>query len=507
MRVKTGLLYLLAVAMLPLLVVACGGAKATPTPILGDPTPAPDAQATITSLAQAVGSQTPTPTPVPPEVRGVVLDFVRGHAAITVDWEQFHADFDKWREGLIACENSSIQVALRQFAGQFIGITEEARGLPRSPNVRELADKLIEAIEREESAIGRLRDNWQPGDPTVFEDVDIERFATLALQNEVQDELSDLQKRTAPSSRSLVAAYSLAFRELNSDWDKFHKSYDLFRSQEAELTSAKTVFRLSQLIDEFRDIVAAVRNLPTSEITGPVSQILAEAAEDEDLALRKLRGTFQKSESAPSEVPPAFSESPDTAPQLPEETSTPEDGEVTFIPRDPTLFDAFDDQIVKTNATRSQARQGLAGVVEKTSEENQAAAEEFARQYDLLLQAWNGFHKEYDTWRRSEGGCDQSQAIATLGSFTIRFGELASRVREFPRATFLRPLGELIVEAAEREEQAIRLLRNTWRPFDADVYRTLDTERNMAGKLRRQVAGGIEDILAQYDISVQDPAQ
>ena len=63
------------------------------------------------------------------------------------------------------------------------------------------------------------------------------------------------------------------------------------------------------------------------------------------------------------------------------------------------------------------------------------------------------------------------------------------------------------MEAAEREEQAIRLLRNTWRPFDADVYRTLDTERNMAGKLRRQVAGGIEDILAQYDISVQDPAQ
>ena len=61
------------------------------------------------------------------------------------------------------------------------------------------------------------------------------------------------------------------------------------------------------------------------------------------------------------------------------------------------------------------------------------------------------------------------------------------------------------MEAVEREEQALRSLRNAWRPFDTGIYGELDSERSAAGKLRRQVAAGNQDLLARYEISIPGP--
>ncbi len=175
---------------------------------------------------------------------------------------------------------------------------------------------------------------------------------------------------------------------------------------------------------------------------------------------------------------------------------------MTFIASDPSLFDAFDAQLVESNGARRQALQELAAVLKDVSEDNRAAVEGFDSQYNALLQQWNSFHSDYNEWRSTEGGCNRTSAVNALGRFTLQFADLSSSVRELPRATFLRPLGELLVEAAEREERALRELRTNWHPFDAQVYQSLDQQRNTAGKLRRQVALGIQELLERYDISL-----
>ena len=168
MRTRLRLPILVAsVVALSLTLAVCGGDSA-PTDSLGTPTLEPDVQATIVAQAQAEELRTPTPTVVPQEERAVVLEFVNGHASISRDWESFHADFDAWREGLIACDASTVEVTLRQFAGRFSVITAEARNLPRFASVRELADKVIQAVEREDAAIRRLRDTWRHDDPHRF---------------------------------------------------------------------------------------------------------------------------------------------------------------------------------------------------------------------------------------------------------------------------------------------------------------------------------------------------
>ena len=64
----------------------------------------------------------------------------------------------------------------------------------------------------------------------------------------------------------------------------------------------------------------------------------------------------------------------------------------------------------------------------------------------------------------------------------------------------LGPLRELMVEAAELEEEGLRSLRNAWRPFDVDVYKAFDGRRNSSARLLRQVVVGLDALLARHDI-------
>ena len=365
-------------------------------------------------------------------------------------------------------------MSLNGFAGRFIDITEMARALPRDSVVREMANKVVAGAETEEEAIRHLRDNWQSEDSGGYDNVDVKRSAASALQKEVEDALSDLRDKTAPPSRASVNAFSAAFQQLNAQWDEFRLSYDAFRAEEPKLTSPETLGRLSQLVDELRAIVVAVRQLPTSEATRHVAETLSEAAEEEDLALRKLRGTVPGSQEGEALEPQPGEGETQPAAGLPEQSSegagsSGEEG-AKFVPRDAALFDDFDAQLVRSNTIRRRARVDLADITDAVSVESQDIVEGFAREYGQLLRAWNGFHEEYDGWRQTEGGCDRSLAVEALARLALRFGKLTSDVRVLPGAPFLRPLGELLVEAAEREETALRDLRNAWRPFDSEIW-------------------------------------
>jgi hypothetical protein len=442
----------------------------------------------------------------------VAVEFATDHRKLTKEWDTFHGSFDSWRERLVACDASSVRVALLQFGGRFSGITEAARALPRPSAVRELADKLIQASGKEEDALLRLRDTWRPEDsrgrppsvgtspsanaaaePAVFERVQVARSAAVALRKEVTDALIDRAAKTTPASLSEVTVFLNGFRELDSAWNEFHLEYDSFRTQQDGLTPAEAVERLGKLVDRFRNIVAAVRELPANDATEEVAEKLAKAAEGEDLLLRKLRGALSTGESPASK---------DGANAVDSKAGDKQGsgGKASSESNAASRFDELDAQVVKTNTARRQAGLDLYAVIEDLSTDTQAKVDEFTGKYNLLTRQWDEFHRDYDEWRRTEGGCDRSKATETLGQFNVAFAKIASNVRGLPSATVLRPLGEILVEAAEREEVALRGLRNTWQPFDANVFDRLDLERNTAGKLRRQVSVGLQDLLERYGV-------
>jgi hypothetical protein len=436
----------------------------------------------------------------------IAQEFNTGYIQVNREWDELHQDFDTWRQGLITCDPSSVRSSLAQFSGSFAETTETARSLSRHAAVRDLSDQLIRAAEQEGEALRLLRDTWKPDldeedepvvgsngvgsnsdgsdaggseEQSVFEAVAAARSSASALQKSVADRLSDLQKMTTPASKSEVDDFAAEVQSASDDWDRFHRNYDSYRTIQGGLTSDEAAELLGDLVNEFRAVVVAVRDLPSTSSTDTVASLLANAVEEEDLALRLLRGALPASDDNSSESNGNGGNS--------------EAG-------DPALFDFFDAQVVAANSARRRARQELASARESVSTENRNAVEAFASQYATLIQEWDTFHSGYDRWRSTEGGCDRTKAVKALGEFTIRSAELSGNVRDLPRATFLRPLGELMVEAVEREEGALKELRTSWRPFDPQVFQSLDRQRNTSGKLRRQVALGIQELLESYGI-------
>jgi len=502
MRIKLRNLGWLLTGGVLLAAIACGSSSPAATGSVSTPIPTLDIPATVSAKGPALPVRIPTSTPVSPEVQQIAQQFNTGYDAINQEWDQLHQDFDAWRQGLITCDPSAVQASLVRFSGSIAGTTETARSLSRHSSVRGLADQLILAAEQEEEALRLLRDTWKPDlgeeepepeatsngfdsdsddsdaseqdESSVFEGVAVARSAASAIQKRVADQLSDLQQQTTLAAKDKVDDFDAAVQSASSDWDRFHRNYDSFRTIQGGLTSEEAADRLGDLVNEFTDIVLAIRDLPSTPSTDRAALLLANAVEDEDLALRMLRGAIPNGEEGNGEAPAT--------------------GE-------PTLFDFFDVEVVDANAARRQAGLELASALESVSSDRRNAIEAFVTQYTALNEEWAAFHGDYDGWRSTEGGCNRTKAVQALGGFAIRASELSGDVRDLPRATFLRPLGELMVEAAEREEGAFKELRTSWRPFDPQVFQTLDRQRNTSGKLKRQVALGIQELLESYGIA------
>jgi len=455
--------YIACLLLLPLLLVACGKEDTAPAPtLLATPTITPPTDTGFTRLS--------------PPAREALVDLAKRHQTVSDEWENFHLNFDRWREGLLVCDASTIQSGLRGFVADFAEITRLARALPRVSSLREISDGLTTAIEGEEKALRELRELWQPQSQDLFEKVALQRTTAAIVNEQVEGALLDLQETASPLTRVLVSKFSNASSKINDLWDTFHQDYDTFRSLEGQLSASEAITSLNGLVTQFSSLSIQIRNLPATSSTRPVADILVEAAEAEELALRKLRSSFPEFDSEPGPAP---------------------------MPSRPS-FEEFDTQLVRSNTLRRKAGDTMADILSESSAQSEQALEEFSTSYRNLLLAWESFHQEYDAWRRDEGGCQRTQVIETLAQFTVRFGELAGKVRGLPRLSILQPLSEVLVEAAEREEQALRALRNNWRPFDPQVYNFYDQERNAAGQLRRRVAAGINQLLTQYEVSSEE---
>ena len=472
MRPKIKLLSMLATTVMLLLVLAC---TAVETPASA-PTSAPESQASAPTLIHA-------------ENRQMAQQFAKTHQQIAQDWDEFRSDFDRWRNGLTSCDINSARTAFRGLAGDFDKITRQAGGLPRASVTRDLADQLIEAAGNEATALRRLRDRWQPEDTSLFEAVASQRTAGRAAQKEVIDQLMDLRETSDTGSVEEAQEFSTSFETLNEDWEKFHDNYNTLVDEQTDLSASDLSSQLEELLEELGDLVSAIEDLPANDTTEEMADSLKESAEAEESALKELQANFQA--KAEDETADGEGESEAT-------NGEPTDGNGD-TPEDP--FAAMSDLVKTSDDARDQVKKDLKNILEDSSAEKVADIDAFNEQYDLLVQEWDKFHQEYNRWQQTQGGCDRTAVAESLSDFSARFQELSDQLRDLPRGSFLRPIGALLSEAAEREEEALRVLRSTWRPFGADNYKALDRERTNADQLRRQADVAIQELLDKFGAS------
>ena len=161
----------------------------------------------------------------------------------------------------------------------------------------------------------------------------------------------------------------------------------------------------------------------------------------------------------------------------------------------PSIFHReLDDAYGASLVAMEQVSQGIEEIIEDRSAEHLQDVMDFNEAYESLLAKWGSFHEDYDSWRETDGGCDRVSTLDDLDSFTQGASALAANVRSLPRNGYLLPVYTLLVEAAEREEGAMRSLYNSWRPFATDAFAAVDRERSGADRLRQEAMTGLQEL-------------
>ena len=470
MNKRTGLyLYLSSLFLALILVTACTSTVDTQSTPITLPTAPPTQEPRALSSSELMA----------------VDGFVTQEQATGVEWDQLHTDLDEWRATLTSCDENAFQNALREFVVSFNSVTEQARDLPRATATREFAETLIEVAESEEAAFRQLHERWQPNSPSLFEMIEQKRTEAARAQRKVQDLVIDLQEEleeaTDPERLQAIEEFSLALDPVGDDWDELHDEYTKLLRETANLDDLAVLARLDGLIEQLNSILESIDGLPATDATEEMIEALREAAETEQSALANTHSAVIQAVTAD--------------PENGDEPAAPgtEDSEKTVAPLHETLEQAIKD----SRAALKEVEVTIDNALDGSAEEDLQDVQEFGDKFEIVLPAWDAFHEQYNNWRRTEGGCNRTEVLQALGQFNLRMTEISRRVGDLPQSGYLLPMYNLLVEAAEREEGAIRALKNSWQPFTVDAFIAAERERDNADRLRREASIALEELLSR----------
>ena len=492
MRFRLGLSAPVAVAVFLVALAACGDdSAASPSGAGGLNTP--DIQATVTALALSQ-ARALTPTPLSQGARQDLLAFAAGLRSTSDDWDRFRQGMDQWREDVAACVPASVESALETFAGKALGITQTARGLDLLPKLETFASRLTAAAEREGAAFETLSNNWTPSRSSEsFQQLASARSAAGLVRQEVARSL--LARQTSPddASRNVIEVFSSQMATLNLDWDQFHRAYDAFRTEIIDPDEESADNRLGGLLVQFDSIVDQIRALPDSTLTRDIAGRLADAADGEQLLLRRLLASDGSLTATVTVLPDDL--------VITGTANGNGDPDLSGLAlNDATVFDVFDTHIASVNRLRRSLRNDLDDARASLTDSGQENLGILLWQTRSLDREWNDFHDSYDEWRRTNGGCDQGQALEALGQLAADFGQTVRDIGDLSSGPLVRKMGELLLQAAERERAAVLSLRETWRSLDTSAFGRYSADRSFAERLRRQAALDLQDLLARHGL-------
>ncbi|MCI0874792.1 MAG: hypothetical protein J4N79_11015, partial [Chloroflexi bacterium] len=85
----------------------------------------------------------------------------------------------------------------------------------------------------------------------------------------------------------------------------------------------------------------------------------------------------------------------------------------------------------------------------------------FANLHRGIETRWEAFHADIDAWRQGLVACDLTVRNQSVSVFASRFAAVTEAARDLPREQLVRSMADQIIEAAEREVAAFRVLNET----------------------------------------------
>lgn len=317
-NIKIGIIIGGLAAILLLVAAACQPAPAPPPAAALLPTPAPrqafQPPPVVSSQAEKTESDIVT--------RTVLLDFARAHSNLEREWENFRKSYMDWQQR-VAQNDSFVYKGLNDFLARFVAVRKEINQLQAPAGAAEVVEKLVQAADREDAALRELRDNWASGDFDAFQKFDKERQEVNKLRRQASATLQDLSSPAASRDRAPSAPeeatpsfttrrsaartvdpqalqqFERAVQSANRVWNDFQASYDAWRSQDYSAERESRYTQLSGNLATFRGLLAQISSLSAPGQLRSVAELMVQAAEKEEAALRALRDSLKPYDPRP----------------------------------------------------------------------------------------------------------------------------------------------------------------------------------------------------------------
>ena len=124
-----------------------------------------------------------------------LAEFTSAFADLMDDWNNFHAEFDRWVRTEGNCNRASAVEELHDFNQQFSELGNRVRELSQVSYLRPSSDLLAEAIDREGAALRGLASTWAPYESDVYRGLDDERANAVNLRRLADRRTQELIER------------------------------------------------------------------------------------------------------------------------------------------------------------------------------------------------------------------------------------------------------------------------------------------------------------------------
>lgn len=302
-----------------LIAAACSEPAPTPKPaVVSFPTPAP--RQAFQSPAPAVNTQTEKSN-AELLTKATLLDFARAQSNLERDWDAFRKSYMEWQQKT-SQSYGVVYKGFNDFLARFVAVKKEVAQLQAPAGASEVVEKLSQAADREDAALKDLRDNLAVGDLDAFQKFDKERQEVNKLRRQAAAILQDLSASSAsPTPRTTplletttppftqrrlrtvdpqaLQQFDRAFQAANKIWNDFEVSYDTWLSRDYSPEREASYSQLAIFVSNFRSLSSQISSLAAPGQLRPVAELMIQAAEKEEAALRGLRDNAKPYDARP----------------------------------------------------------------------------------------------------------------------------------------------------------------------------------------------------------------
>ena len=120
------------------------------------------------------------------------------------------------------------------------------------------------------------------------------------------------------------------------------------------------------------------------------------------------------------------------------------------------------------------------------AQESRQVADEFVRRQQMVDDTWRQIRDDFDQWSADLVACQPAAMHEALDEFAISFRAVTEHARGITRTQATGVTADILIAAAEEEEEAFRRLRDYWQPNNVVLFEEVEKQRTQAAQAQSE---------------------